>query len=57
MNRSPTIEELLSANLSEKVSTRELKSFIEKEFSPISPAYRVIMPERDELTKSNSGQN
>ncbi len=49
--RVPTLEELLPPSLAEKVNTRKFKSFVEERFPSTSPAYRVIMPEKDEMTK------
>lgn len=48
--RVPTLEELLPPSLAEKTSTRKLKSLVEEKFPPTSPAYRVIMPEKDEMS-------
>ncbi|MHB1909284.1 MAG: hypothetical protein ACYCQJ_10515 [Nitrososphaerales archaeon] len=48
--RVPSPEELLPPSLAEKVNTRKLKALIEEKFPSTSPAYRVIMPERDEMS-------
>jgi hypothetical protein len=47
--RTPTMEEILPEQFSRKINTRSFKALIEEKFPPTSPAYRVIMPERDEL--------
>ena len=49
--RVATIEELIPPPMNERVNIRKFKSVIEKNFPPTSPAFRVIIPEKDEMTK------